>query len=261
MTYENSTPSDTQKIKALVQGTLAKEQTNNLKKILSSNQNINIKFIKNKISIDENYIYGDENLSYFDTISPILIGFFVFFFVFLISGISLLKERTSGTLDKLLATPIKRSEIVIGYLVGYGIFAIIQTIIVVLFAVYVLGIKIEGSIIYVLLVNIIIAFIALSFGTLLSTFANSEFQMMQFIPIAIVPQIFFSGLIPVDTMANWLQAISRIVPLYYGATSLQGIIVKGYTLSNIKFEICILILFALVFSLLNVLSLKRYRKI
>lgn len=261
ITYENSRPSNTQKIKTIVQGALAKEQTNNLKNIIVSSQNINIESMKNNISIDENYIYGDENLSYFDTISPILIGFFVFFFVFLISGISLLKERTSGTLDKLLATPIKRTEIVVGYLIGYGIFAIIQTIILVLFAIYVLGIEIEGSIMSVLIVNIIIAFIALSLGTLLSTFANSEFQMMQFIPIAIVPQIFFSGLISVDTMAPWLQSVSRIIPLYYGAGALQEIIIKGSDFINIKLELTILILFALIFSLLNIISLKRYRKI
>jgi len=261
ITYENSNPSNTQKIKSIVKGALAKEQTNNLKNIIASNQNISIESMKNKLSIDESYIYGDENLSYFDTISPILIGFFVFFFVFLISGISLLKERTSGTLDKLLATPIKRSEIVLGYLIGYGIFAVIQTIIVVLFAVYVLGIEISGSIISVLIVNIAIAFIALSLGTLLSTFANSEFQMMQFIPIAIVPQIFFSGLIPIENMATWLQYICHIVPLYYGASALQGIVIKGYDIVNVKFEFSILVLFAIVFSLLNIISLKRYRKI
>lgn len=123
------------------------------------------------------------------------LGFFVFFFVFLVSGISLLKERTSGTLYKLLATPIKRSEIVIGYLLGYGVFAFFQSIIIVVFAVYVLNIKVVGSIYLVLLSNIIIAFVALSLGILLSTFANSEFQMVQFIPIVIVPQIFFGGII------------------------------------------------------------------
>ena len=73
-------------------------------------------------------------------LSPILVGFFVFFFVFLISGIALLRERTTGTLDRLLATPIKRHQIVFGYLIGYGLFAIVQTIIVVFYSVKVLDI-------------------------------------------------------------------------------------------------------------------------
>jgi ABC-2 type transport system permease protein len=250
ITYENSTPSESTQIKAKVQASLTREQMpTNISKQLST------------ISIESNYIYGDENLSYFDTLSPILIGFFVFFFVFLISGISLLKERTSKTLEKLLATPIKRSEIVFGYLLGYGVFAIIQTIVVVFFSIYVLNIRIEGSILLVLLTNIMIAFVALSLGILLSTFANSEFQMMQFIPVIVVPQIFFTGLIPVENMANWLQNIAHLMPLYYGAQALQGIMIKEYTFSNILLNLSILLLFAIIFSVLNIVGLKRYRKI
>ena len=260
ITYENSTPSDSTQIKAKVQGSLAKEQMNSLTDKLSQ---INNNFSKGQgaISIESNYVYGGEDLSFFDTLSPILIGFFVFFFVFLISGISLLKERTSKTLEKLLSTPIKRSEIVFGYLLGYGLFAVIQTIVVVFFSIYVLNIRLEGNIFLVLLTNILIAFVALSLGILLSTFANSEFQMMQFIPLVVVPQIFFTGLIPVDNMANWLQNVAHIMPLYYGAQSLQGIMVKGYAFSDIQFNLIILLLFAIVFSILNILGLKRYRKI
>lgn len=95
-------------------------------------------------------------------LNPILIGFFVFFFVFLISGIALLRERTTGTLERLVATPIKRSEIVFGYLFGYGIFAVIQTIIVVFYAIKVLDIQLVGSIWNVLLINLLLALVALS---------------------------------------------------------------------------------------------------
>lgn len=252
VTYENSTPSDSTQIKAKIQGALVKEQ---LKTLTTKSSQINT------ISITNKYIFGDENLSFFDTLSPILIGFFVFFFVFLISGISLLKERTSKTLEKLLATPIKRSEIVLGYLLGYGVFAIFQTIIVVFFSVYVLNIKISGNIFLVLLTNILIALIALSFGIFLSTFANSEFQMMQFIPLVVVPQIFFTGLLPVENMATWLQYIAHLMPLYYGADALQGIMNKGYIFSDIQLNLLILLLFAVVFSILNIFGLKRYRKI
>lgn len=106
ITYENSTPSESTQIKAKVQASLIKEQMTGLTdKILQINKN----FPKDQtnLSIESNYVYGNENLSFFDTLSPILIGFFVFFFVFLISGISLLKERTSKTLEKLLSTPYK----------------------------------------------------------------------------------------------------------------------------------------------------------
>lgn len=260
ITYENSSPSDSAKIKAKVQAVLAKINSKALTEVISKS-NTKAVIAQNNLSIKDSYIYGDENLSFFDTLNPILIGFFVFFFVFLISGISLLRERTTKTLEKLLATPIKRSQIVIGYLIGYGIFAVIQTIIIVLFSVYVLKVSFYGNIMLMLLTNIIIAVVALSLGILLSTFANSEFQMMQFIPLVVVPQIFFTGLIPIDNMAGWLQNIAHIMPLYYGAQALQGIMIKSYSFTEIQFYLLILCLFAIVFYVLNLLGLKRYRKI
>lgn len=286
ITYENSDPSKTMAVNALIKGSLANFEIDKLKAATKSQQEIIIKqqkilsslpssysnsMIKNdfntsnssesKLNITTNYVYGNENTNLFDTMTPVLIGFFVFFFVFLISGISLLKERTSGTLDKLLSSPIRRSEVVFGYLIGYGLFAIIQTFIVIFYSIYVLKIDIAGSIPLVLLTNIITAFVALSFGILLSTFANSEFQMMQFIPVVVIPQIFFSGIIPINNMSNGLQAFARIIPMYYVGDALQGIMIKADSFGKIKFDLFILLLFALVFTLLNIVGLKRYRKI
>ncbi len=207
------------------------------------------------------YVYGDENTAIFDIFSPMLTGFFVFFFVFLITGIALLKERTSGTLERLLATPIKRSEIVAGYMIGYGLFALLQTIIIVLFGIYVLDIVHVGSIWLVLLINIVVALVSLSLGALLSSFAASEFQMMQFIPLVIIPQVFFSGIFPLDNMVEWLQNIGRIMPLYYAADALNGVMYKGYSFSEILVDLVILACFALVFITLNIVSLKKYRSL
>lgn len=207
------------------------------------------------------YVYGNEDTVIFDIFSPMFIGFFVFFFVFLITGIALLKERTSGTLERLLATPIKRSEIVAGYMIGYGIFALIQTIIIVLFGIYVLDIVHVGSIWLVLLTNILLALVSLSLGALLSSFAASEFQMLQFIPLVIVPQIFFSGIFPLDNMVEWLQNIGRIMPIYYAADALNGVMYKGYTFSDISTDLAILAFFAVVFITLNIISLKKHRSL
>lgn len=141
------------------------------------------------------YRYGSANSTYFDTLLPILMGFIVFFFVFLISGIALLRERTTGTLYRLLATPVRRGEIISGYLLGYGIFAIIQTLLIVGYSLIVFKIQILGNIPTIFLINLLLAFTALALGLLISTFANTEFQMLQFIPIVVIPQIFFTGLI------------------------------------------------------------------
>ena len=213
------------------------------------------------LTVTTDYVYGSADTTYFDTLSPILIGFFVFFFVFLISGIGLLRERTTGTMERLMSTPVRRGEVIIGYLVGYGIFAFIQTVIIVIYATMVLGMNMAGSIWYVLLTNLLLAFVALSLGILLSTFASSEFQMVQFIPIVIIPQIFFAGIFPLDHMAAWVQVIARIMPLYYGADALKDVMYKGLGFGDIALDLGVLVLFAALFIVLNILALKKYRKL
>ncbi|EIM08015.1 ABC transporter permease [Planococcus antarcticus DSM 14505] len=212
-------------------------------------------------SIDAEYIYGDAETEFFDVLGPILVGFFVFFFVFLISGIGLLKERVSGTLERLLATPIRRWEIVLAYLTGFGIFAIIQTIIVVFYSIQVLDMVMIGQVWHVIIINLLLALVALSLGILLSTFASSEFQMVQFIPIVVIPQIFFAGIIPLEGMADWLQNLSRIMPLYYAADALKAIMYRGEGLVDVSNNLLALTAFAAVFIFLNVFALKRYRKL
>ncbi|WP_026567751.1 ABC transporter permease [Bacillus sp. UNC41MFS5] len=212
-------------------------------------------------SVDIDYVYGDADTVFFDVLSPILVGFFVFFFVFIISGIGLLRERTTGTLERLMSTPIRRWEIVTAYLVGYGIFAVIQTMIVVFYSINVLDIVLVGSIGNVLLINLLLALVALSLGILLSTFAASEFQMIQFIPIAVIPQIFFAGIFPLEGMADWLQAVAKVIPMYYAGDALKGVMYKGLGFSEISGDLLALLIFAAIFIVLNIFSLKKYRKL
>ena len=207
------------------------------------------------------YIYSSSDSTFFENFLPIFLGFFVFFFVFLISGVSLLNERTTGTLSRLLATPIRRSEIIMGYLIGYGGFAIIQTVLTVVFTITVFKIHLVGSIWLVFLTNLLLALVALTLGIFISTFANSEFQMIQFIPLIVVPQIFFAGLVPVDGMASWLQAIAHIMPLYYGANALTAVVTKGAGLGDIGVNLLILVGFMVVLTMLNIVGMKRYRKV
>ncbi|WP_203637940.1 ABC transporter permease [Levilactobacillus wangkuiensis] len=211
--------------------------------------------------ITNHYVYGDKNTGYFAKMLPILMGFFVFFFVFLISGMALLKERTTGTLDRLLATPVKRSSIVFGYMLSYGILAVIQTVLIVLITVWLLGMEVVGNMVSVVVINLILALVALAFGILLSTFANSEFQMMQFIPLVVIPQIFFSGIIPLDSMADWVKGISYIIPLKYSGDAVSDIIMRGTSIFNEGWNILVLLVFLVVLTFLNIIGMKRYRKV
>lgn len=214
-----------------------------------------------QMKLKNHYAYGNADTGFFNKILPILIGFFVFFFVFLISGMALLRERTSGTLDRLLATPVKRYEIVFGYLLSYGVLAIIQTLVFVLVTILILGVQVVGNIGSLVVVNLLLALVALSFGILLSTFANSEFQMMQFIPIVVIPQVFFTGIISLDSMANWVQVISYVMPIRYSGSASSAIMLRGTHLSALWPEMAILLVFLVISTILNITGLKRYRKV
>ena len=223
--------------------------------------NPNLALTKQKPEIIESYNYGSGDTTFFNKIAPIVIGYISFFFVFLISGIALLKERTSGTLDRLLATPVKRSEIIFGYTISYGILAIMQTIVITLSAIYLLKIEVAGSLVYVIIVNMLLALGALALGMLLSTAAKSEFQVMQFIPLVIIPQMFFSGIVSVENMGKVAVYISKVLPVTYSGDGLSKIILEGKTLLDIKGDIIILTIFFVVLITLNIIGLKRYRKV
>ncbi|OIM30120.1 ABC transporter permease, partial [Oenococcus oeni] len=177
VTYQNADTSLTAVVKENLVKSITKDQIKSIKsKINQSQQELNsvIKSLPtteqkaiesklgskkngNSLSLSEKYIYGNANSSLFTAIAPVLVGFLVFFFVFLISGVSLLQERTTGTLGRLLTSPVKRQEIIAGYVGAYGLLAILQTIVVVIYAIYVLGINSRGSIWLVMLINLLLA--------------------------------------------------------------------------------------------------------
>ncbi|MDB4865752.1 MAG: transporter permease [Cohnella sp.] len=225
--------------------------------VLQKSLQANMKSIQPNIS----YLHGSSDLSSFDSFGPVLIGFFSFFFVFLLAGVAFLRERTTGTLERLLATPIRRSEVVGGYLLGFGVFTLLQASLIAWYSISVLGMYMVGAVGLVLLVNLLLTLTALTLGTLLSSYASSEFQIIQFIPIVIVPQVFFSGLFNLNAMQPWLQKLSTIMPLYYGADAMRGIMIRGETFSDIQLDIYVLLGFSIVFALLNVLALKKQRAI
>ena len=258
--YANTDASKTSMIRQVLRTSIASEGTDQLlsrvKQALPQ-----LKLDAKAPEIKESYQYGDKNTGFFARMIPILIGFVVFFFVFLISGMALLKERTSGTLERLLATPVKRSEIVYGYMLSYGIIAIFQTAVVVLAAIWLLDVEVVGSILNVIIVNVVLALVALAFGILLSTLAKSEFQMMQFIPLVIMPQLFFSGIIPLSSMGEWAPTVGKFLPLTYSGDAISQIILYGHNLGDILSNLGVLMIFLIILTILNIVGLRRYRKV
>ena len=154
-------------------------------------------------TIERATIYGSPNATTLDSLAPVVVGFFVYFFVFILTGISFLRERLGGTLERLLATPVTRAEIVLGYSLGFGIFATLQVTLVLAFVLarleipalgpvpafaIGLGVRTAGSPLIAYVLVLVLALGAVSLGIFLSTFARSELQILEFIPLVIVPQ-------------------------------------------------------------------------
>ncbi len=213
---------------------------------------------RSDLQAEVEYLYSYEDSSMFDTYGAAYIGFIVFFFTFLVAGISFLQERTSGTLEKLLSMPIKRWEIVVGYVLGFGTVTVLQSFLISWFSIYILDLALVGSFALVLLITLLAAMVALTFGIMCSTAANSEFQMMQFIPIVIIPQVFFSGLFD---LSSWLEIIEKTVPLYYVTDALTMVMVKGAGIDVIAVDLIVIAGFCVFFMAVNTRLLKKYRRI
>jgi ABC-2 type transport system permease protein len=206
------------------------------------------------------YLYGGPSYTLLDYLAPVLIGVFAYFFIFLLSTVSFLRERTSGTLERLLATPLTRGELVLGYLGGFALFALLQAVVILAFTILVLKVQYRGNVATIFLVEAVLVIGAVSLGLAISAFARNELQAVQFVPLILVPQIFLSGLlVPVDQLNDILRAIATVLPLTYANEALRSVMVKGYSLTDplILRDIGILAGVALLMAVLAVVSIRR----
>jgi ABC-2 type transport system permease protein len=199
-------------------------------------------------TIDRKTVYGSPDATTLDTLAPVVVGFFVYFFVFILTGISFLRERIGGTLERLLATPVSRAEIVLGYSLGFGFFATLQIALVLAFVIgrleipalgpvpafaIGLGVRTVGNPLIAYLLVLVLGLGAVSLGIFLSTFARSEFQILQFIPIVIVPQGLLGGFFwPIEQLPSLLQPVARILPVTYAIDGLRQVMIAGADLSS-----------------------------
>src|SRR5204863_9382602 len=146
------------------------------------------------LEIKTTRLYGSADLKMLDFFAPMFIAYIGFFLIFLLTSVSFLRERNQGTMERLIASPVSRIEMVLGYMLGFGFFSMVQAAVLVLFTVYVLQIKYAGNLLSVFVITLALVLGAVNLGILLSAFARNELQAIQFIPIVILPQVFLSGL-------------------------------------------------------------------
>ncbi len=167
-------------------------------------------------------LWRDLPVSPFDGVGLTMLGVFPFVVMFLVTSIAMLRERTSGTLERLLTTPLSRGALLAGYGTAFGLAATAQALVTVTVATTLYDLDVRGPLALVVLVAVADAVLGVALGLLASAFARSEFQAVQFMPVVVLPQFFLCGLlVPREQMAGWLQAVSDVLPLTYAVEALQ----------------------------------------
>jgi ABC transporter DrrB family efflux protein len=162
------------------------------------------------------YWVFDGRPEVFDRVGLLLLGVFPFVTMFLVTSVAMLRERTSGTLERLLTTPLAKLDLLVGYALAFGAAALVQAGLASALALGPLGLDPEGSVALVLLLAVANAVLGMALGLLVSAFAQSEFQAVQFMPAFVLPQLLLCGLIaPREQMAGALEAISALLPMTY----------------------------------------------
>jgi ABC-2 type transport system permease protein len=204
------------------------------------------------------YLHGGPQYTFNDSIAPVFIGVFSFFFVFILTSVAFLRERSQGTIERVMVSPMTRPELVIGYICGFTLFALVQSLIILLFVVFVLQVHYSGNLALVFLVTALLTIGSVNLGIFLSTFAQNEFQIVQFIPLVVGIQIFLSGIFwPIAQLPGVLRPISYILPLTYANDALRSVMLKSAGIAQISGQLTALLIFALAMIMLSSLTTRR----
>jgi ABC-2 type transport system permease protein len=243
-----------------VDTTIVKELQSALKETNNQIRDIfNLPSHPDAISIESQYEYTDaEDVRFIDYFAPGVICFAIMMVTIMITILIFINERRQGTLQRLLTSPASETEIVLGYSLAFAVIGIIQCIVILLTAIIIFGITIVGNVFLAFVVVILLAIGHQGLGILLSSAAKNELQAVQFIPLIIFPAILLSGLFwPVESIPSFLQPISYFIPLKYGIDAERAIMLKGWGLGEVWFEIVILVIFAILTLSLSVILLKK----
>ncbi|MGQ0841397.1 ABC transporter permease [Actinokineospora sp.] len=168
------------------------------------------------------FVFNSERA--FSAIAPALLGVFPFVIMFLIASVTTLRERTTATLERLMTMPIGKLDLILGYAIAFGVLAVLQVGIATGVSLLWLGLEVAGPVWTLLLIAVLDALLGMALGLLVSAFATSEFQAIQFMPLFVLPQFLLCGLLqPRDSMGWLLNALSDVMPLSYAVDALTQV--------------------------------------
>lgn len=208
------------------------------------------------VKVNSDPVYG-EDAEFIDFFVPGIMAFVVYLLTTLLTLLAFVGERTSGTLERLLATPIRESEIVGGYALAFGIIGTFQAAFLLLIGILVFKITVLGNVFLAFVTVSLLAVVSQALGILLSSLAKREGQAVQFIPFIILPVFLLSGVFwPIEAIPVWLRPISYLVPPTYAVDACRSVLLKGWGVDKIWPDILVLVLFAVLFLTLATWSLK-----
>ena len=194
----------------------------------------------------------------FDRVGLMMLGIFPFVVMFLVTSITMLRERTSGTLERLLTTPIHKADLLFGYALAFSAMAALQALVATATAYWVFKMAIAGNGGWVILISVLTAVLGVALGLLCSAFAATEFQAVQFMPVVVIPQILLCGLfVAREQMNDILTAIANLLPLSYAVDGLQEVAANAQPTPELLTDLLVIGAFVVVVLLAASLTLRR----
>jgi ABC-2 type transport system permease protein len=198
-----------------------------------------------------------EDTPVFDEVGPALLAMFPFIVMFLVTSVTTLRERSGGTLERLLAMPMGKLDFLLGYAVAFGAVAAVQAALAVGLSVGLLGLDVQGPVWLLLVVAVVDAVLGTALGLFVSAFAQTEFQAVQFMPLVVIPQILLCGLfVPTDQLPDVLEWVSRVLPLTYAVDAMQTLTETTAT-GDVWRDLAVIAGYAVVVLVLGAATLRR----
>lgn len=195
-----------------------------LQQLSHDKQTIALMFVAPSILMSLLWWVFSEDAKTFNTVAPAMLGVFPFIIMFLVTSITTLRERTGGTLERLMAMPVGKSDIIMGYALAFSVFGIVQSLVTSMVAIYALDMNVAGPLWFAVFVAMLDTLLGVALGLLASAFARTEFQAVQFMPIFIFPQVIVCGLfVPLAHLPDVLESIAYCLPLTYAVDALNRV--------------------------------------
>ena len=200
----------------------------------------------------------DRNEIMFSQVGPPLLALFPFIVMFLVTSVTTLRERSSGTLERLLTIPMNKADLLVGYALAFGLVALVQAVVAVGLCIGLLGLDVQGEVWVLGLVAVLNAVLGTALGLFVSAFAETEFQAVQFMPALVLPQVLLCGLfVQRDALPDVLSAVSDVLPLSYAVDAMREVQIQPAWTADLSVDVGVIAGFALLALAVGAATLRR----